>query len=91
MLVEGFVVLYRALRSDHRVLWAEGKDGAPRQMSPFLDNLGHSLNDRGVYRDDADDQKVWETQTGSRRGDAFSTDSQLLNGMRDARGDYRRR
>lgn len=51
MLVEGLVVLYRALRSDHQVVWQEGKNGAPRQMSPFLDNLRRSLNDRGIGQD----------------------------------------
>jgi hypothetical protein len=47
MLVEGLVVLYRALRSDHQVMWQEGKNGAPRQMSPLMDNLrGHLAGDR---------------------------------------------
>ena len=47
LLVEGLVVLYRALRSDHQVMWAKGKNGAPQQMSPFLENMRQSLNGRG--------------------------------------------
>lgn len=46
LLAEGLVVLYRALRSDHRVMWATGKDGAPHQMSPVLENLRRGLGDR---------------------------------------------
>ncbi len=44
MLVEGLVVLARALHGDARVIWSKGKDGAPHQMSPFLDNMQRSLN-----------------------------------------------
>lgn len=46
LLAEGLVVLYRALRSDHQVMWATGKDGAPHQMSPVLENLRRGLGDR---------------------------------------------
>lgn len=46
MLVEGLVVLGRALRADHQVIWQAGKDGAPHQMSPFLDNIQRNLRDR---------------------------------------------
>jgi hypothetical protein len=53
LLVEGAVVLYRALRGDHRVMWTQGKNG---QMSPMLDNLRDSLS----RRDHAD----WNTQHG---------------------------
>jgi hypothetical protein len=90
MLMEGLVVLYRALRSDHQVMWQEGKNGAPRQMSPFMDNLRHSLNDRGISRDYNDGQEGWGTQTGPRRDDAFFTDSRLVTGPLGARRDYRR-
>jgi hypothetical protein len=55
ILAEGLVVLYRALRTDHRVLWTRGQDGAPDQMSPFLDNLrrGPSNRDDDPYDDRA--------------------------------------
>jgi hypothetical protein len=46
LLMEGVVVLYRALRADHQVMWTQGKNGGPRQMSPMLDNLRDSLNHR---------------------------------------------
>jgi hypothetical protein len=39
MLAEGLVVLARALRTDGRIIWAQGEDGAPHTMSPFLDGL----------------------------------------------------
>lgn len=32
LLIEGLVVLSRALRSNHQVMWKEGKNGSPRQM-----------------------------------------------------------
>lgn len=43
VLAEGLVVLYRALRAGHQVMWAQGKDGAPAQSSPLLDNLQRNL------------------------------------------------
>lgn len=43
ILAEGLVILYRALRGNHRVMWAQGRNGAPHQMSPFLDNLRSDL------------------------------------------------
>lgn len=47
MLVEGAVVLARALRKDHRVIWSKGgKDGEPHTMSPFLDGVRDSLAGR---------------------------------------------
>ncbi|MEV5710508.1 DUF1453 domain-containing protein [Actinoallomurus sp. NPDC052274] len=46
ILAEGLVVLYRALRADHAVMWAQGQDGTPHRMSPFLDDLRRGLNDR---------------------------------------------
>jgi hypothetical protein len=38
ILAEGLVALYRALRSGHQVLWAQGQDGAPHPMSPMADD-----------------------------------------------------
>jgi hypothetical protein len=46
MLIEGLIVLARALRADHRVVWQAGKDGAPHQMSPFLDDIQRNFRDR---------------------------------------------
>jgi hypothetical protein len=43
IVAEGLVILYRALRSDHRVMWSQSQNGAPHQMSPFLDNLRRNL------------------------------------------------
>ncbi|SEP07488.1 DUF1453 family protein [Amycolatopsis saalfeldensis] len=47
MLLEGVVVLGRALRSGERVIWAQGRDGAPHQTSPWLDDLQRQLSRRG--------------------------------------------
>ena len=55
MLVEGLVVLYRALRADHPVLWSAGRDGGQAQFSPLLDNMRNSLNNRG----DESNQDTW--------------------------------
>ncbi|ATY10024.1 DUF1453 domain-containing protein [Amycolatopsis sp. AA4] len=46
ILAEGLVVLYRALRAGHQVMWAQGRDGAPGQTSPLLDNLQRNLAGR---------------------------------------------
>ncbi|MGW7532301.1 DUF1453 domain-containing protein [Amycolatopsis sp. NPDC054798] len=46
ILAEGLVVLYRALRAGHQVMWAQGKDGAPAQSSPLLDNIQRNLSSR---------------------------------------------
>jgi hypothetical protein len=46
MLVEGLVVLYRALLSGHEVMWAKGENGAPHRRSPLLDELRRSLDHR---------------------------------------------
>ena len=46
LLVEGLVVLYRAMRADHPVLWAQGRDGQP-QPSPVLDSMRRSFNGSG--------------------------------------------
>ncbi|TVT25068.1 DUF1453 family protein [Amycolatopsis acidiphila] len=46
ILAEGLVVLYRALRHDHPVMWSQGRDGAPHQMSPFLDDLRRGVRNR---------------------------------------------
>jgi hypothetical protein len=48
LLVEGLVVLARAMRTDSRVIWSKGKNGQPHQMSPFLDGLRDNLNGRGA-------------------------------------------
>jgi hypothetical protein len=47
ILAEGLVVLSRALRAGHPVMWAQGRDGAPPQRSPFLDELRRGRNERG--------------------------------------------
>jgi hypothetical protein len=39
ILMEGLVVLYRALHTDTQIIWSKGKDGASHTTSPFLDNL----------------------------------------------------
>jgi hypothetical protein len=44
MLVEGAVVLMRALRTDSQVIWAKGKDGRPHTTSAFLDGLQNRAN-----------------------------------------------
>ncbi len=61
ILAEGLVVLYRALRADHPVMWAQGQGGAPHQTSLFLDNLRRSLTDGG---DDPYDDRApgWNTR-----------------------------
>jgi hypothetical protein len=61
ILAEGLVVLYRALRTDHRVLWTRGQDGAPDQMSPFLDNLRRGPSNRDDDRYD-DRAAGWNTR-----------------------------
>ena len=43
LLVEGLVVLYRAMRADHPVIWSQDRDGR-RQMSPMLDSVRRNLN-----------------------------------------------
>ncbi|WP_037367357.1 DUF1453 family protein [Amycolatopsis orientalis] len=55
VLAEGLVVLYRALRAGHQVLWTQGRDGAPGQTSPLLDNLQRNLGGRAAE---------WNTQSG---------------------------
>ncbi|AUI57289.1 DUF1453 domain-containing protein [Amycolatopsis sp. BJA-103] len=39
MLVEGVVVLARAMRTDSRIVWKKGEDGKAHTTSPFLDDL----------------------------------------------------
>ncbi|MFB9925483.1 DUF1453 domain-containing protein [Amycolatopsis halotolerans] len=46
ILAEGLVVLYRALRAGHQVMWTQGSDGAPGQTSPLLDDIQRNLNGR---------------------------------------------
>lgn len=45
ILAEGLVVLYRALRGGHRVMWTQTGDGAP-VTSPMLEHLGGRWNTR---------------------------------------------
>ncbi|MDI5963378.1 hypothetical protein POF50_000155 [Streptomyces sp. SL13] len=80
MLVEGLVVLYRALRSDHQVMWSN-KDDAPRRMSPFLDGLRDSLNGR----DAAGNPSAEPYRYGDRRDGVHSVVSHLGNSLRDER------
>ncbi|MCQ4079284.1 hypothetical protein NGB36_01320 [Streptomyces sp. RB6PN25] len=49
ILAEGLVVLYRALRNNHPVMWTQGQDGAPHQMFPFLNDPQRSLTNRGDH------------------------------------------
>lgn len=42
MLAEGLVILARAVHTNQRVMWSQGKDGAPHTRSPFLDSLQDS-------------------------------------------------
>ena len=46
ILAEGLVVLYRALRAGHQVMWTQGTDGAPGKTSPMLDNIQRNLTSR---------------------------------------------
>ena len=72
LLVEGLVVLARALRTDSHVIWSKGKDGQPHQMSPFLDGLRDTMNGRSA---------------GAGADPSWSNDSfpSLAGGLRDAR------
>ena len=45
ILAEGLVVLYRALRSGHPVMWAQGQDGNPHQMFPIVTNRSDNPSD----------------------------------------------
>jgi hypothetical protein len=99
MLVEGLVVLARALRTDSRVIWSKGKDGQPHQMSPFLDGLRDSLNGHGAgdgadlrgTRQDRDHVPAAPYEAPdygpSRRGTPAADDPfrYLAGGLRDAR------
>lgn len=46
MLVEGLIVIARALRSDSQVIWTKGDNGAAHTRSPLLDSLRESMNGR---------------------------------------------
>ncbi|MFJ8914211.1 DUF1453 domain-containing protein [Amycolatopsis sp. NPDC102389] len=54
ILAEGLVVLYRALRAGHQVMWTQGGDGEPGQTSPLLDNIQRNLGGRPAE---------WKTQS----------------------------
>ncbi|MEV6115243.1 DUF1453 domain-containing protein [Streptomyces sp. NPDC052109] len=43
IVAEGLVILYRALRRNHRVMWTQGRNGAPHQVPSFLDSLRQDL------------------------------------------------
>ncbi|WP_134663271.1 MULTISPECIES: DUF1453 family protein [unclassified Amycolatopsis] len=59
ILAEGLVVLYRALRAGHQVMWTRGSDGAPGQTSPLLDNIQRNLTGRPAE---------WNTQSANDAG-----------------------
>lgn len=63
ILAEGLVILYRALRSDHRVMWAEGQNGARHQMSPVLNDLQRNLTHRTTTPYDHRDAAGWDPRT----------------------------
>ncbi|MFC4079704.1 DUF1453 domain-containing protein [Amycolatopsis samaneae] len=46
ILAEGLVVLYRALRGGHQVMWTQGGDGEPARTSPVLDTIQRELGRR---------------------------------------------
>jgi len=80
MLVEGLVVLSRALRGGTRVMWSQGNDGQPHRMSPTLDNLGRNLNggsthtyptgaESAEYGQRGDGQADWNNQPGYDQAD----------------------
>jgi hypothetical protein len=78
MLVEGLVVMSRALRADHRVMWAEESKRGPRQMSPMLDNMRRTLSDQANFRTDfrTDDRRADRHDRRQNRysGDYFQND-----------------
>jgi hypothetical protein len=39
LLMEGAVVLAKAMRTGGQVIWQQGKDGAPHRTSRFIDDL----------------------------------------------------
>ncbi|GAB3989265.1 hypothetical protein GCM10029978_113910 [Actinoallomurus acanthiterrae] len=52
MVVEGLVVLSKAMRTSGRVIWAKGRDGAPHTMSPLLDGLQQKARIRDPHHPD---------------------------------------
>lgn len=46
LLMEGVVVLAKAMRTGGQVIWQQGKDGAPHQTSPFLNDLQSRIGRR---------------------------------------------
>ncbi|WP_406641760.1 DUF1453 domain-containing protein [Amycolatopsis sp. WGS_07] len=63
ILAEGLVVLYRALRAGHQVMWTQGKDGAPAQTSPLLDNIQRNLTGRAAQWDTRSQHDMSERDT----------------------------
>lgn len=46
LLAEGLVVLFKAVGTSGRIVWAKGRKGAPHQTSAFLDGLQERARDR---------------------------------------------
>ncbi|GGF09829.1 DUF1453 domain-containing protein [Williamsia phyllosphaerae] len=46
LLAEGLVVLFKAVGTSGRIVWAKGRRGAPHQTSAFLDGLQEHARDR---------------------------------------------
>lgn len=47
LLMEGVVVLAKAMRTGGQVIWQQGRDGNPHRTSQWLDDLQSRLADRG--------------------------------------------
>lgn len=47
LLMEGLVVLAKAMRTGGQVVWQQGRDGAPHRTAGFLDDLQARIADRG--------------------------------------------
>ena len=47
LLMEGVVVLAKAMRTDGQVIWQQGRNGAPHRSARFLDDMQARIADRG--------------------------------------------
>jgi hypothetical protein len=47
LLMEGVIVLGKAMRTGGQVVWQQGKDGAPHRTSQWVDDLQARIADRG--------------------------------------------
>ncbi|GHF53072.1 hypothetical protein GCM10017566_28070 [Amycolatopsis bartoniae] len=47
VLVEGLVVLAKAVRGEGRILWEKGRDGGPHRSAQWLDDLQRRYSGRG--------------------------------------------